>query len=210
MIRIFIIEDHLVTSAGIRSLFRPSRDGIAITGCVTRIEEALEKADPAKTDLFLLDLWLHSTNPIQNLRLLHLAFPGKPVVVFTSEESPIWQQKMMEAGAMGYLIKTATRNEIKSALERVMQGQAVFSVSIETFDRERGFTTSSVGISNNLSRHQQMLLKLVAGGLTQYEIAKGLDISVSTVEKSFRNLRRKFDVKSNNELVRWATEHRLI
>jgi len=142
--------------------------------------------------------------------LLHLAFPGKPVVVFTSEESPIWQQKMMEAGAMGYLIKTATRNEIKSALERVMQGQAVFSVSIETFDRERGFTTSSVGISNNLSRHQQMLLKLVAGGLTQYEIAKELDISVSTVEKSFRNLRRKFDVKSNNELVRWATEHRLI
>lgn len=111
---------------------------------------------------------------------------------------------------MGYLIKTATRNEIKSALERVMQGQAVFSVSIETFDRERGFTTSSVGISNNLSRHQQMLLKLVAGGLTQYEIAKELDISVSTVEKSFRNLRRKFDVKSNNELVRWATEHRLI
>ncbi|MFH1160082.1 MAG: response regulator transcription factor [bacterium] len=210
MIKIFVIEDHVVTSAGIRSLFRSSRDAIAVTGCVTRVEEALEKADPAKIDLFLLDLWLHSTDPIQNLRLLQRKFPGKPIVVFTSEESPIWQQKMMEAGAMGYIIKTSSRSEIKSALERVMQGQAVFSVSIETFDKERGFTTSSVGVSNSLSRHQHELLTLLAQGYPQYDIAKKLGIAVSTVEKSLKHLRQKFEVKSNSELIRWATAHRLI
>ncbi len=200
----------MVTSVGIRNLFRASRDDIAVTGCVSRVEEALEKADPEKTDLFLLDLWLHSTDPLQNFRLLQQKFPGKPIVVFTSEESPVWQRKMMEAGAMGYLIKTSTRSEIKSALERVMQGQAVFSVSIETFDKERGFTSASVGISNSLSQHQHKLLTLLSQGMTQNTVAEKLGITLSTVEKSLKYMRQKFEVKSNSELIRWATAHRLI
>jgi len=210
MIRIFVIEDHAVTSSGIRNFFRASRDGMAVTGCVTRVDEALEKADPSQTDLFLLDLWIHSTNPLENLRLLKEKFPGIPVVIFTSEESPIWQQKMMEAGAMGYLVKTASRIEIRSALEHIMQGQAVFSVSIDTFDKNRGFTSTSMGIAGTLTEHQHKLLTLLANGLPQREMASKLGITTSTVEKSFKYLRQKFEVKTNAELIRWVTANRLI
>ncbi|MBL7113140.1 MAG: response regulator transcription factor [Bacteroidales bacterium] len=210
MIRIFAIEDHFVTSAGLRSLFRPSRDGIEVSGSSTKLEETLEMADPSKTDLFLLDLWLQNTDPVRNIKMLHEKFPGKPVVVLTSEESTIWQRRMMEAGAMGYLIKTASRAEIKLALEQVMQGKAVFSIAVETYHDDRGFTSKSVGLSNSLSHHQHDLLKLLIEGIPQQEMAGRLGISLSTVEKSLKNLRHKLEVKNNAELIRLVSVNRLV
>ena len=210
MIRIFIIEDHPVASAGIRSIFRPSRDGIEVVGCSTRMDEALEKADPSKTDLFILDLWLQESDPIQNIKMLHKKFPGKPVVVLTSEESSIWQRRMMEAGAMGYLIKTATKTEIKTAIEQIINGKAVFSIAVETYNDDRGFTSTSVGLSDSLTRHQHDLLRLLVDGFSQKEIADRLKISLFTVEKSLKNLRRKFEVKNLAELIRLVTSNRLI
>lgn len=210
MIRIFTIEDHVVTSTGLRFLFRPGRDGIEITGFAANMGEALKLADPSRTDIFLLDLWLQNTDPVSNIRMLHEKFPGKPVVILTSEESTIWQRRMMEAGAMGYLIKTATRVEIKSVLEQVMQGKAIFSISVETYHDDRGFTSTSVGLSNALSQHQHELLKLVVEGNSQKEIARRLVISLSTVEKSLKNIRQKLAVKNNAELIRLVITNRLI
>ena len=91
-----------------------------------------------------------------------------------------------------------------------MQGQAVFSVSIETFDKEKGFTSSSMGISNILTNYQHELLTLLAHGLPQHDIATNLGITRSTVEKSLKYLRQKFELKTNAELIRWATANRLI
>ncbi len=94
MIRIFIIEDHQVTIAGLRTYFRPSRDTVIITKTSNNIEEALLIEDPESFDVILLDLWLPSGDPSENFQKITAKFPGKPVVCYTAEVSLYWQRKM--------------------------------------------------------------------------------------------------------------------
>ena len=94
MIRLFTIEDHPVIITGLRNTFRPSRDGIEITGSASNVDEAILHANPATFDIFLLDLWIPGYQPLQNIRQLKEHFAEKPVVMFTSEDSSIWQRKM--------------------------------------------------------------------------------------------------------------------
>jgi len=210
MINLFVIEDHYVTTSGLRTFFRGTRDGIQVIGSALSTDEAIGNREVKKADIILLDLWLKSTDPILNLKMMQENYPTKPVVIFTSEESSVWQRKMMEAGAMGYISKAASKTEIKSALTKVIDGLAVFSVAIETYDDERGMTSRSKGISNSLTRRQQELLRLLSRGISQHIIAKELGISSSTVEKSLKILRDKFEVKNNNELVRYIVSNRLL
>jgi len=138
MIRLFTIEDHPVIITGLRNTFRPSRDQIEIIGSANSVDEAVTKADPDTFDIFLLDLWIPGYHPLQNVKKLKENFPGKPVVMFTSEDSTVWQRKMFEAGAMAYLLKNAEKIEIKATLEKVSHGMTVFSGMIEP-EREQIF-----------------------------------------------------------------------
>ncbi|MEI6457155.1 MAG: response regulator, partial [bacterium] len=94
MIRLFVIEDHPVIVTGLRNLFRPSRDGIEVAGSASGLAEALLKATPTGLDIFILDLWLGRSKPVENVRTLRAGFPGKPIVVYTSEISSAWRRKV--------------------------------------------------------------------------------------------------------------------
>jgi len=208
MIRLLVIEDHLVTIAGIRSLFR-NRDGISITASTTRIDEAL-KIQPGAFDVILLDLWMQSTDPVDNVKLIKEQYPGKPIVIFTSEESRIWQEKMRRSGVSGYILKTSSRHEIKTALEYIIKGQSIFAISSDIKNMPDDSGDKSKGFCRPLTSHQLELVKLMATGVKQRDIASALHISQSTVEKIIKHLREKYSVKTNTELIRFLTENRLI
>ena len=106
MIRLFVIEDHPVIVTGLKNLFRPSRDDIEITGNAYNVDDAILKADADSFDIFLLDLWLPDAHPLMNVKKLKEKFHGKPIVIFTSEDSSSWQRKMFEGGVMAYLLKS--------------------------------------------------------------------------------------------------------
>ncbi len=212
MIRLLVIEDSSVTISGIKGFFR-SRDDISVTLQAYNIEEALAQGDPELFDIILLDLWLNSTDPAlpeSNVQRLRERYPGKPIVVFTSEDSTVWERRMKEAGARGYIRKTARRKEMKAALESVMKGSTVFSITTDTFTEGVGYIHPSVPKSNALTAHQQKLLTLLANGSTQEEMAAELLISKSAIEKGLAHLRQKFGVKTNTALIRFVTFHKLI
>jgi len=96
MIRLFTIEDHPVIITGLKNLFRPSRDEIEVIGSSPSVDDAIQKADPLAFDIFMLDLWIPSSHPLQNVKKLREHFPAKPIVMFTSEDSSVWQKKMFE------------------------------------------------------------------------------------------------------------------
>lgn len=209
MIRIFVIEDHPVIVTGLKNLFRPSRDEIEILGSAFTVDDAILKADADTFDVFLLDLWLPDANPLMNVKKLKEKFQGKPIVIFTSEDSSSWQRKMFEAGVVAYLLKSTNKFEIKSTLEKVVRGQIVFSGLVEP-DYEKKLATVLSGQKYHLTPNQHELVVLLSSGLTQQQIADAKKTSVSTVEKTLKHVRERCDAKNNAELIKILLEKGII
>jgi two-component system response regulator FimZ (fimbrial Z protein) len=209
MIRLFTIEDHPVIITGLRNTFRPSRDGIEIIGSAKNVDETIETAIPDSFDIFLLDLWIPGFQPLHNMRKLRQHFPEKPIVMFTSEDSSIWQRKMFEAGAMAYLLKSADKNEIKLTLEKVSQGMTVFTGIVEP-EQEKSFRAGFADPRYALTPNQKEYIIFLSNGLTQPEIAEKKCLSISTVEKTIRSIRERCGARNNAELVKILYERGVI
>jgi DNA-binding NarL/FixJ family response regulator len=209
MIRLFTVEDHPVIITGLRNTFRPSRDGIEIIGGASNVDEAIRIADPLSFDIFLLDLWIPGYQPLQNIKKIKENFPGKAIVMFTSEDSTIWQRKMFEAGAMAYLLKNAEKNEIRLTLEKVSRGMTVFTGMVEP-EREQTFRAGFADPKYILTPNQKEYVVFLSNGLTQQEIAEKKSLSISTVEKTIKNIREKCNARNNAELVKILLERGII
>jgi DNA-binding NarL/FixJ family response regulator len=209
MIRVFTVEDHPIIITGLRSTFRPVRDGIEIIGSASNVDEAITAADPSLFDIFLLDLWIPGYHPLQNMKKIKEHFPGKPIVIFTSEDSTLWQRKMFEAGAIAYLLKSSERNEIRQTLEKVFQGMTVFSGMIEP-EREQAFRAGFADPRIILTPNQKEYVVFLANGLAQQEIAEKKTLSLSTVEKTIKIIREKCGARNNTELVKILFERGVI
>jgi DNA-binding NarL/FixJ family response regulator len=209
MIRVFTIEDHPIIITGLRSIFRPVRDGIEIIGSASNVDEAITAADPSLFDIFLLDLWIPGSHPLQNMKKIKEHFPGKPIVIFTSEDSTLWQRKMFEAGAIAYLLKSSERNEIRQTLEKVFQGMTVFTGMIEP-EREQAFRAGFADPRFILTPNQKEYVIFLANGLAQQEIAEKKNLSLSTVEKTIKIIREKCSARNNTELVKILFERGII
>jgi DNA-binding NarL/FixJ family response regulator len=204
MIRLFIIEDHPVIVSGLRNILRPSRDKIEIVYSINDIRDILGMTDPGLFDIIILDLFLPSGNPVENLKLLEDVFPGKPVVIYTNEPSFHWQQKMFKAGASAYLVKTAERPEIKSVIERVYRGEIVKTRLMEQFESRKSILNLPEPDSG-LTPFQHQVLIYLSQGRTTKEIAGLENKSDSSIQKTLKHIRELFHAKSNIELVQLFT-----
>lgn len=208
MIRIFAVEDHPVIVTGIRNTFRPSRDGIEITGSAGNPDEAIEKADTDTFDIIFLDLIIPGFNPIQNVNKLKNAFPGKPIIMFTSEDSSTWRKKMYEAGVKAYLLKSAEKHEIKNTVEKVSQGITVLSARLEPGDA--GIISSFSDPKYNVTDNQKDIVLRLSQGQSQQEIADIKNTSISNIEKTLKHIREKTGARNNPELIRIMLERGVI
>lgn len=201
MIKLFIIEDHPVIVSGLRNMFRPSRDEIEITVTATSLNEALMRSPLADFNIILLDLWLPDGDPEDNFKTLVNKFSGKPVVVYTSEQSFRWQQKMFKAGVAAYLIKNADKTTIKSTLEKVHHGEIVYSHTIEQYHAKKELLESG-NQPAGLTPDQQKVTSYLMEGLSLKQIADKQGRSVSAIEKMLKQLRLRFDANTNVELLK--------
>ena len=206
MIRLYVIEDHLaIIVSGLIRLFYSSRDGIDVTGSSVSVEEAIKIADPNSFDIFIFDLWLENRLPIQNIKKLIEHFPDKRIIVYTSEESSVWKQRMFKEGATAYVSKKTQRSELKMVIEKAAKGEKHFNLKLEELNQER--ETKEVDLpSSSLTPVQQEIITLLARGLKHKEVAALIKISTSKVEKTLNLLRNQFKVKNNLELINLLSE----
>jgi DNA-binding NarL/FixJ family response regulator len=201
MIRLYVIEDHLsIIVAGLKRMFYSTRDGIEVTGEAADVKTAIQSADPGSFDIFILDLWLANRQPIENIRHLRTHFKDKPIIIYTSETSLVWKRRMLEEKAMAYITKSATRAEIKKAIDAVASGSVYYPVNLE----EIGNQEKTVIINDHqdsLTPVDKEILLMLMQGHSHKEIAAIIGKSPSRLEVILKKLRKQFNVKNNIELV---------
>jgi len=200
MIRLLVIEDHPVAVTGLRSMFRPSRDNIEVSAVESSIEKVISEVDAGSFDMIILDLYLFNSDPVMNMSTLHDHFPGKPVVIFSSEESDEWQRKMFNAGIRAYIFKSASRKEIMAVICKVFEGKIVFSDFIMNEDVD--MITSMVDKGTfSITNNQRIILQYIAKGMAYKAIAAIKNTTTSSIEKTMTHLRRKYGAHNNAELI---------
>ncbi len=210
-IRILIADDHAVVRSGLRALLLADPE-LEVVGEAEDGVEALALAGTLRPDLILLDITMPPEDGIKTAKRLKEAFPDLIVLFLTMHEDESLLREALRVGAAGYLIKRAEESEIIQAIHAVSHGDiyvhpAMTRALLEkpvTTEHRRGLPVIA------LTRRELDVLRLLAKGNTNRQIADLLDLSVRTVENHRANLMGKLGLASRVELVNFAEENHLL
>ncbi|MGY4707276.1 response regulator [Candidatus Bipolaricaulota sp. J31] len=202
-IKVLIADDHTVVRKGIRALLK-TEPGIEVVGEARDGEDALHKALALKPDVVLMDLVMPVMDGVQATRALKERLPGAKVLVLTSFAEDRRIVAAIEAGAAGYLLKDSSPEDLVRAIREVYRGESSLhpAVAQRLISRLRGGEREPE--REELSERELEVLKLIAKGLSNREIAKELSISEPTVRTHVSNILRKLGLKSRTQAALYA------
>lgn len=216
-IRVLIADDHQVVREGLSSVLQ-SKEDIEVVGVAEDGREAVEKARQLRPDVVLMDISMPGMNGVEATRRIKKENPRIGVVVLTmyAEEDFIFD--LVRAGAGGYLLKDADSTQIARAIRAISRGESMIHPAIAGkiltgFTKLSGAGPSGGGkaaTEHNISGRELTVLKLVAEGKTNKEIACKLDLSEKTVKNHISHIFSKLNVTSRTEAVIRAVKAGLI
>ena len=211
--RIILVEDHRILREGLRSLLA-GVPNLEVVGEAANGLEAIRAVGNLHPDLVLMDLSMPKMDGLDAIAEIKNTCPECRVLVLTVHKAEEYIFSALKAGANGYLLKDATHQELKVAIENVLAGKTYLSPGVsETLvefyldGKEPPKTESVLG---SLTQRERQILKLVAEGYKNKGIADYLCISIKTVEKHRANLMKKLDLHSASELTAYALDRGLI
>jgi DNA-binding NarL/FixJ family response regulator len=209
-VRIALCDDHRIVTDGFRDLV----GGIADIECVGAAQdgaEALELLANVKVDVLVTDLDMPRMNGLQLCERAKKAHPGIRVLVLSMHHEPAVVKQAMDAGADGYLVKSAGRDEVLLAIREVHAGRKHFgSGLLEAFLQQDRAVNTDAGPLEGLSEREVEVLAALAEGFSNKEIGDRLFISPRTVDTHRTNLMKKLDVHNVAGLVRIALKAGLV
>ncbi|MGR5548955.1 response regulator transcription factor [Vibrio sp. DNB22_12_1] len=207
-ISVVIADDHQVVLDGfIARLERES--GIDVIGTASNGLEAIEVSKLLHPDVILMDISMPIMNGIEATGVIKEARPESKILMLTMHDNREYIMKVMQAGAVGYMLKEISAEKMVQAIKTVNQGSTYFCESVT----QTLFTQDVIPAAqrvNPLSRREEAVLKLVAQGNSSKKIAALLDISYRTVETHRHNIKHKLDLHSTAELAKYAFETGLV
>lgn len=213
MIRLLLVDDHLVVRQGLRMLLEGETD-LEIEGECDSASQALIEVTRLKPDVVIMDIGLPDMSGIEATREVKRLAPKTAVVALTIHEDEEYFFKMLEAGASGYVPKRAAPEELLSAIRVAAQGEVYLYPSLAKL-----LVKDYLGLQmedekqsslNGLTDREQEVLTLLADGATNAEIAEELSISPKTVARHRENIMGKLNLHSRTELVRYAIRKGII
>lgn len=203
MIRVFIVDDHPMVVEGIRSMLL-QLPTIEVAGHAMNAASCLGYFVSNTADVVLLDINLPDQSGIEVCKALLKKRPELKIIALTNFDQLTYLQNMKDAGARGYLLKNSSVDEIQKAIQAAVSGKEYWL--------GRDSVRESIHEHNQplLTRREIEVLKLIAEGLTNQEIADKLFVSASTVDSHRKNLISKLQVKNTAALVRTALENKII
>lgn len=209
-IRILIADDHGVLRAGLRALLNAEPD-LEVVGEAGTGEEALVLAGLLKPGVVLMDISLPGLGGLEATRRILEDLPESRVLILTVHEDNGLLREAIRSGAAGYILKRAVETELITAIQAVARGEVYIhpAMTRALFDDK---DKKSVGAPDPeaLTPREADVLRLVAQGYTNRQVAEELNISVRTVETHRSNLMAKLNLESRVDLVRYAIEHGIV
>jgi len=209
VIRVALCDDHAVVRSGLARIVASEPD-LEVVGDVGTAEDAVTLAGTARPDVFVMDLGLPGANGIDATRRVVGVSPETAVLVLTVHDDVAYLRKAFEAGARGYLVKDAADVELVLAIRQVASGEEYVHPRLGAALLAPAASRRVAGPGGELSERELEVLRLVALGNTNAEIAAELYVSVRTVETHRSHVQQKLDLKTRADLVRYAREHRLL
>ena len=211
--QILIAEDHTILREGLRSLLS-AKPEYEIVGEAEDGNAAIRFVEKLKPNLVLMDLSMPRMNGVDAIKEIKRRSPETKVLVLTVHKSDEYIRATFQAGADGYVLKDATHGELEMAIQNVLSGKNFISPSISEMligGYLEGQNTSKVSTPwDTLTQRERSILKLIAEGNKNKEIADYLCISVKTVEKHRANLMQKLDLHNISDLTAFAIGKGLI
>lgn len=211
--RILIVEDHRILREGLRSLLSSSPE-FEVVGEAEDGWEAIRSVEKLKPDLVLTDLSMPRMNGMEAIREIKKISPKSKVLVLTVHKAEEYVLGTFQAGADGYLLKESTHVELVTAMNKVLSGKRYITPEISEKVIE-GYlegkkTLKSKTSFETLTSREREILKMIAEGYKNKEIADDLCISVKTVEKHRANLMEKLNLHNIQALTTFAIEKGLV
>ncbi|MCO6457845.1 MAG: response regulator transcription factor [Pirellulaceae bacterium] len=208
-IKLLIADDHEVVRCGLRSLLADT--DIEIVAEATSGEEAIQKAVKSNVDIVLLDIRMPDGDGLNALGRLKLDRPDLPVLMLSTYDNPTYVARAVALGAAGYVLKGASREELLDAIRKAAAGESAW-----TRDELRRVTGAlatprlNADVEVPLTQRESEVLRQLALGLTNKEIAQALQISYETVKEHVQHILRKVGVSDRTQAAVWAVRKGLV
>jgi len=200
IINILLVDDHPLVRDGLRARLE-AVPHFRVVAEADGAEEALRQAGLCKVHLVLMDINMRGVSGIEATALMRQRFPDVAVLILSMHDKLEYVSQAMQAGARGYVLKDAPGKDIVLAIETVMAGGIYYSAALA-----RQLARPLVQ-DNQLTVREQEVLRLLADGQANKQIAKALDLSVRTVETHRLNIKRKLGIEGQAELIKFAVQH---
>jgi two-component system nitrate/nitrite response regulator NarL len=202
-IKIVIADDHPLVLDGLKSRLQRSNE-VQVIGEATDGEQAIEVISETQPDVVLLDINMPNMNGIEAAQILQERFPDTKVLILSMHDDREYVLNLARAGVRGYVLKSAAFEELITAIKAVYMGAVYYSAGISSILMDESNKPDS-----SLTSREQTVLQLLSDGLTNKQMAHEMNISIRTVETHRRNIKRKLELNSTTELIRYAIDHGL-
>jgi two-component system response regulator NreC len=204
---VIIADDHAVVRKGLRLLI-DAEPGLRVIAEAGNVPDTLMKTRALRAGVLVLDLNMPGGSSLKAIPQLREEAPGTAIVVLTMQNDPAFAREALQAGAAGFVLKEAADDELLEAIRQAANGGTYLNPSLGA--RLAAAPPEPAGPPDNLSERELAVLRLIALGYTNGEIASELHLSVRTVESHRAHIQQKTGQSSRAELVRYALEHHLV
>ncbi len=211
-IKVLIADDHAMVRQGLKTILE-LEDDICIVAEASNGNEAVEMARALKPDVLLMDINMPVLSGLQAIKLLKESSERYKIIVLTLHQDREYLFKTLQMGCEGYVLKDAESSVLIDAIRSVYQDQTFIQPNmtnelVREFQRVTLYENDK-SLSNNLTSREVEVLKLIAEGMINKEIAKNLYISEKTVKNHISNIFKKLDVNDRTQAAIYAFKHNI-
>jgi two-component system, NarL family, response regulator LiaR len=209
-IRVLIVDDQYIVRSGLSTFVKVQPD-MQLVGEASDGEQAIHSCAEMQPDIILMDLVMPKVNGVEATRTILQQHPTVKVMALTSFKDKDLVQDVLRAGAIGYLLKDVTAEELAGAIRTVMSGHlALDPLAMRALmDEQKSPSTQSLPIEP-LTKRESEVLALIVDGLNNPAIAEQLSISLATVKFHVSSILAKLNVATRTEAVKYAVTHKLV
>ncbi len=206
IVRILLVDDHPVVRDGLAEAIRQEPD-LEVCGMAEDRHQAFQVAETAQPDLAVVDLLLKSSSGLELIKDLHARWPKLQILVVSMQEEKVYAERVLRAGARGYITKQRATRDIVAAIRRILGGEIYLSAEIASTVLQRLIADPGAGcesLTDSMTDRELQVFELTGIGLSTREVAERLHLDVKTVETYRARIKEKLNLKDGAELLKMA------